>query len=785
MQSIHRVAIVCGSTLCLLAAAQLFPVSAQQSPKTSTAAPAVKSVTPPASKPAAGTLPRPGKPTTDRTAAGAAVGQAGKSVPAAPAPKVEFLRDIAPILDRGGCSSAACHGKFGGRGGFQLSLMTLSPEDDYDPIVTGARGRRVDFSDPANSLLLLKATGSVSHAGGKRFAVGSPYYKTILRWIQQGAPFDARDPRLVTLKVVPEQTTFRRAGEVQPVKVLATYTDGSKRDVTAQSVFMSSNSAVLSVTPQGAVSATRWGGGAVLARYLGTIASSFFTLPQTRKGPYPDTPTNNIIDKLVVENLKRLNIVQSPLCTDNEFIRRVTLDTIGRLPTPEEIQTFVVDKDAQKRPNLIKALLDKPEFADFRALRLSDLLRVNPNRLGTGLGDRAAALYYEWIWNSVASNKPWDQFAREIITARGSTYQNGPANFYRIEQAPNDRMENIGQAFLGVRMSCARCHKHPFDRWATDDYWNFAAFCGKVGLTGGRLYDENVIYYAPDAQVVNQSVNGRNKGKIAPATYLGEKTPAKVEPDMTVALADWMTSPKNPFFARAAVNRLWSYYFGKGIIHPVDDMRATTPENVPGLLDALASELINSKYDMKHVIELILNSRAYQVSAKANETNVADDRYFSRFLPRPMPAQVLLDMINQATGVKEQFTSWPERSKAIQIAFPVGNYFLDAFGQSHREFLADIDPKLEPNLVQTLHMINSPYINDKVSHGSATSEAIKGAKDDSEVLDRLFVRTLGREPTPAERAKALQTFSETREKQEAAQDVLWALLTSREFYFNH
>ncbi len=706
--------------------------------------------------------------------------------PPAPKPhKVEFLRDIAPILDRGGCSTAGCHGKFGGRGGLQLSLMTLSPEDDYDPIINASRGRRVDFSDPKNSLILLKATASIPHAGGKRFEVGSPYYKTILRWIDQGAPFDDKDPRLVALKVTPEKTTFKKTGQPQQIKVTAAYTDGSSRDVTAQCVFLTSNSAVLSVTPQGVVSAARWGGGAIMARYLGTIAPSFFTLPQTRKGVYPDIPTNNIIDKLVVENLKRLNIVPSPLCTENEFIRRVTLDTVGRLPEATEIQAFLADTSPQKRANLIDSLLAKPEFADFRTLRLADLLRVNPNRLGTGLGDRAATLYYEWIWNSVDSNKPWDAFVREIITARGSAYQNGPANFYRIERSPNDRMENIGQAFLGVRMSCARCHKHPFDRWSTDNYWNFAAFCGKVGVRGGRLYDENVIFYAKNAQVRNESVNGRNKGKIAPATYLGESAPAKEDADMVDSLANWMTSPQNPFFARATVNRLWSYYFGKGIIHPVDDMRATTPENVPGLLDALAAELVNSKYDIKRLIRLIMNSRAYQVSAKANDSNIADDRYFSRFLPRPMPAQALLDMINQGTGAREQFTSWPERARAIQTAFPVGNYFLDAFGQSHREFLADIDPKLEPNLVQTLHMINSPYINDKVRNGSAVDEAMKGAKNDEETLNRLFTRTLGREPLPAERAKAAPALAEAKNKRDALQDVLWALVTSREFYFNH
>ncbi len=706
-------------------------------------------------------------------------------LPAAVDARIEFLRDIAPILDRTGCSTAECHGKFGGRGGLQFSLLTLSPEDDYDPIVYGSRGRRVDFSNPANSLFLLKATGAAPHAGGMRFEAGSPYYKTILRWLQQGAPFEDNDPRLVTLKITPDKMTLKKVGESRPLKVTAKYTDGSERDVTAQTVFMSTNTAVLSVTPKGEVAASRWGGGAILGRYLGTIAASFFTLPQTRKGLYPEIPTNNVIDKLIVENLKSLNIVPSGLCTDNEFVRRVTLDTIGRLPMPEEIAAFLADKDPQKRSKVIDVLIDKPEFADFRALRLADLLRVNPNKLGIGLGDRAAALYYEWIWKSVDTNKPWDQFARELITARGSTYQNGAANFFRIEQSPNDRMENLGQAFLGVRMSCARCHKHPFDRWSTDDYWNFAAFCGKVGVSGGRLYDENVIYYARDAQVANQSVNGRNKGKVAPATYLGERAPAKVEPDMLVALANWMTAPDNTFFARASVNRLWSYYFGKGIIHPVDDMRKTTPENVPGLLDALASELVKSKYDMKHVIRLILNSRTYQTSALANESNLADDRYFSRFLPRPMPAQVLLDMINQATGVREQFTSWPERSRAIQTAFPVGNYFLDAFGQSHREFLADIDPKLQPNLVQTLHMINSPYINDKVRGGTAVDEALKDAKSDEVAVVRLFVRVLGREPTALELSKSCGSMQESKDKRDTLQDILWALVTSREFYFNH
>lgn len=724
--------------------------------------------------------PKPGKTLTPKVVPSRPV----KSAVSAAPHRIEFLRDIAPILDRTGCSTAECHGKFGGRGGLQLSLLTLSPEDDYDPLIHGNRGRRVDFSDPKNSFLLLKATGAVKHAGGMRFEVGSTYYKTFLTWLEQGAPFDDRDPRLAKLEITPPETMFKKVGQTQQLKAVATYTDGSVRDVSAQTVFMSTNGAVLSVNPTGEVTAGRWGGGAILGRYLGTISAAFFTLPQDRKGAYPTIVSDNPIDKLVQANLKRLNIIPSEVCGDAEFLRRVTLDTAGRLPTVDEINAFLADKNSTKRAKLIDAMIEKPEYADYRALRLADLLRVHPRKLGD-LGDRSAALFYEWIWKSVVSNKPWDQFVREIITAKGSTYQYGPACFYRIESTANDRMENIGQAFMGVRMSCARCHKHPFDRWTTDDYWNFSSFTGRIGLAGGRLYNENVVYYSHDSQTVNQSVNGRNKGKVAPATYLGDKAPAKVDPDMQVALANWITDAKNPFFARATVNRLWSYYFGKGIINPVDDMRATTPENVPGLIDLLAGELVNSKYDIKQMVRLILNSRTYQTSALPNDSNLADDRYFSRFLPKPMPAEALLDMLNQATGVNEQFSSFPERSRAIQAAYPVGNYFLDSFGQSHREFLADINPKLEPNLVQTLQMINSPYVNDKVRNGSTVDAVLKESKTEDDIVRGLYQRTVCRAPSTNELTKSVAMIKDATDKKEGAQDLLWALITSREFYFNH
>ncbi len=707
--------------------------------------------------------------------------------PSVPA-RVEFLRDVAPILDRGGCSGSQCHGKFGGRGGFQISLLTLSPEDDFEPIVYGARGRRINFTAPEKSLLLLKAVGAAPHVGGKRFAIGSYQYNTLLRWIKQGAPFEDKDPRLTTLRVVPDKLQLAKARMPRQLKVMATYTDGSTRDVTRQTAFQSTNGAVLDVSQNGVVNGLRWGGGAVVVRYLGTVAACFVTLPQVRKGAYPETPNNNIVDKYVFDNLKQLNVVPSSLSDDTEFLRRVTLDTLGRLPSPDEVVAFQADGSPTKRAKMIDSLLERPEYVDFRTLRLADLLRVNPRKFGNGngaLADRSAVLFYDWIWNSVAQNQPWDQFVHDLIEARGSTYQNGPANFYRVERGANDRMENIGQAFLGVRMSCARCHKHPFDRWTTDNYWNFASFMGKVNARGGKLNNEEIIGYDGGARVVNQSVNGKNRGRIAPCTYLGETEPAKETPDMIASLADWMIDTKNPFFARATVNRLWSYYFVRGVIHPVDDMRATTPESVPGLLDALAKEMVDHKYDMKYVTRLILNSRTYQLSAVPNASNEKDDRFFSHYFPKAMPAEALIDAVNQATGAPEKFGSFPERSRAVQAEVPNGSQFLSAFGQSHREFLADIDPKLEPNLVQTLMMINSPYIENKIRQGTTVNNEVARSDTDEALVRGLYMRTFCRPPNPTELSKSVAILKLTPDRHEGAQDLLWALLSAREFFFNH
>ncbi len=702
-----------------------------------------------------------------------------------------FLKNIAPILDKMGCSAGLCHGKFGGQGGLNLSLLTLNPESDYEPIVHHSRGRRINLLEPEQSLLYLKPTGQVPHAGGLRFDPNSDEAETILRWISAGAPFSPDEPRLEKLELEPKEAVFTSVGETTQLKALAYFTDGSIEDVTAQAVYESKDEPVATVTPSGLVTSTRWGGTAILARYLGVVSSSFITVPRESDGkPYPEILTNNFIDEFVAAKLKKLNVRASELSSDSEFVRRIYLDTVGKLPTSDEVKEFLADSNPEKRSRLIDTLMETPEWVDLRTLKMADMLRVHPRRLGNGeFGDRAAVIFHEFIRDSVAENTPYNKFVHDVLTATGSTYQNGPTNYYRIERQPSGRAETTAQVFLGIRLSCARCHKHPFDEWTTDDYWNFAAFTGKVNTRGGELYQELVVYHNPGGRVINQSVQG-NRGQVAQPTFLGGETlPEAYREDAIQHLADWITADSNPYFAKATVNRLWSYYFGRGIVDPVDDMRATTPASVEGLLEALAEEFIRSGYDTKHIIKLMLNSRTYQLSAKPNETNELDDRFFSRFMPRPMMAQVLLDVLNDVTGKSEKYGRYPEGTRAIELPLPVGNRFLSLFGRSNREFLGNLDPLLEPTLTQALHIINSPYVNGKLRDGNGTITELLEPKSGeklppAELVTELYLMTLSRLPTEVELEKATTYLTEGSKEREDTEDLLWALISSRAFLFN-
>ena len=704
-------------------------------------------------------------------------------------PPVKFLKDIAPILDKQGCSAGMCHGKFGGQGGLNLSLLTLNPESDHEPIVHHNRGRRINLLEPQQSLFYLKPTGQVPHEGGLRFDPNSDEGLTILRWIEAGAPFSEDEPRLRKLEIEPSSFVLSDVGQTSQLKVLAHFSDGSVEDVTEKAVYESKDAPVAEVSPIGEVTSVRWGGTAIIARFLGVVDASFVTIPRAAEtdtaSQEPEFIPNNFIDTFVLAKLKKLNIRPSALTTDEAFIRRVYLDTIGRLPTPDEVKAFLTDASTDKRSQLIDSLLDTEEWTNLRTLKLADMLRIHPRSLGNGsFGERGATLFHEWVREAVALNRPYNQVVQELITSRGSTYQHGPTNYYRIEQQPAGRAETTAQVFLGIRLSCARCHKHPFDQWTTDDYWNFAAFTGKVGIRGGELYNEQVVYYNPTGRVINQSVQG-NRGEVALPTFLGgESLAPNYQGDVLQVLADWMTSGTNPYFAKATVNRIWSHYFSRGIVDPVDDMRATTPPSVEGLLEALADDFVQSGFDAKHIIKRILNSRTYQLSAAPNETNALDDRFFSRFYPRPMMAQILLDVLNDVTETGEKYGRYPMGTRSVELPLPVSSRFLSLYGRSDREFLGDLDPKLEPTLTQALHMINSNYIHKKLrSSNGVLNRLLKQERNNRELVNELYLTTLSRFPTDEEFKTAKAYIAESPKRRAGCEDLLWALISSRAFIF--
>jgi len=701
---------------------------------------------------------------------------------------VYFVRDVAPILDKEGCSTGACHGKFGGgQGRLALSLMTLDPITDHpklEPVV--------NLENPEASLLLTKPTMTVEHGGGRRFKVGDDEYNTILNWIKQGVRSPSREALPVSIDVKPERFIFGPESKRGDIQVTATFADGSIEDVTERTVYLSQDDAIASVTSKGRVRAERWGVTAVMCRYVGITKPVFVSMPRPdgdTDPPAPQADTRNIIDATVLANLKWLNINPAPLSDDYAFVRRLYLDLVGALPEPEEIETFVKDTAKDKRAQLIDRLLDDPRFVSMRTLRLGDMLRVNPQKLANGpLQNRAAIVFDTWIRDQVQNNEPFDQFARDLITANGSTMLDGPANFYRVERSPEDRAETVGQAFLGVRLSCARCHNHPFDRWKSDDYWNFAAFFAKVREDRGELFNEGVMVYDHNRTLKNQSVTSPNKGKTAVPTFLGgmamEEDPKKFKGDYIESLADWMFADDNPFFAQAAVNRIWSHLLGRGVIDPVDDIRETSVPTVPSLLHLLGRQFQASGYDTKALIRLICNSYTYQMASQSDPTNALDSKFFSHYQPKQMLPQVLQDAINRACGTSDQYGTYPRGTTAVELPLLVRNDFLDRFGRSDRQFLAVLDPHVEPTLPQALHMINSGYINNKIADGNGTVAKLeKQLADNAKLVDALYLRTLCRPPTEAERAKVLDYVQQVNNRREAFEDLLWALLTSREFLF--
>jgi hypothetical protein len=672
-----------------------------------------------------------------------------------------FENDVLPILSRYGCNASGCHGKAEGQGGFKLSVFASDPEADHAAVVKEARGRRVFPARPEESLLLRKGTGRAPHGGGSKLPFGEDY--NLLRdWIAAGTPLGAPDaPRVTSLRVEPTERVMTPGG-TETLRVFAKYSDGVEKEVTRHARFQSNSEAVAGVTANGLVTARDVPGeAAVMAGYLGEVALFRVMVPRPGERAKNGLPQFNLIDKLVDAKLAKLNVGPSGLCSDEDYLRRVFLDLIGTLPTPAEARAFLDSKDNDKRAKLVLSLLERPEYADLWALRWADLLRVDRQPLG----HQRAHLYYKWIRDSIAANKPFDEFARELVTAEGPATEVGPANFFKVVTKPGEVASTVSQVFLGVRITCAECHHHPFDRWKQSDYYGMSAF-----FTGGSTQ------------------HPRTKKEVY-AYALGTDMPAaNPSGDRRVTLAEWMTRPDNPFFARNLANRVWAWTLGRGLVEPVDDVRATNPPSNPELLTALAQYLTDNRYDVKKLLVLITSSRVYQTSATPNPTNAKDERNFSRAYFKRPDAEVLCDMIAQALGVPDKFQGSPGVSRATQLwDSKARSDFLKLFGRPSRVTACECERTREPSVSQVLNLLNSTDLQAKLTHEAGTvASLVRTQKDDAKLTEEMYLQFLARRPTAKERDAAtahLRKYPDNRRA--AAEDLAWALLNSTEFLFNH
>jgi hypothetical protein len=701
---------------------------------------------------------------------------------------VSLANDVEPIFTKIGCNQGTCHGQQNGKGGFKLSLRGYDPGFDLEQIAKDSGGKRIDAKDPEKSLLLLKPTMQVPHGGGPRLVKGSPEYNLILRWIREGraAPTD-KEPHIAELRVTPAERIVSRPGAAQHIIATAKYSDGTERDVTALCRFASQNDAVASVTDEGLITTRQPGESAIMVSYGGEVKVSRVLVP--RQVPPLDLsrlPRANFIDGLVYRKLAQMRIPPSGRATDAEFLRRVSLDAIATLPTPAETRAFLRDTDPLKRAKLIDRLLDRPEYVDFRTLKLCDMLRVN----GQYVSEEGADTYYRWIHDRVQENEGYDKFVRELLTGKGSSFRCGPANYFRVATTPQELAETTAQTFLGVRIQCAQCHNHPFERWKQKDYYGLAGFFAQVGRKGGPEFGEEQVYVTQHGDATNP----RTKQVIAPKFLGGEEPKLDPEGDRRAALADWLTAKSNFDFARVAVNRIWAEYFGKGIVDAVDDFRTSNPASNEPLLDALARTFIAQNYDVKKITRLILNSETYQRSSVILPGNVKDERYFARSYPRRLPAETLTDAIAQITGKPDRFGAYPLGWRAIQVRdSKIGSYFLEVFGRPKREIVCACERSPQPNLAQSLHLINSDTINSKLAaRDGKLAQILRRYQTiplfqpaaDSLMIQEMYLSALCRYPTEAETHKFLLYFAKAPDHHRAAEDALWALLNSEEFEFN-
>ncbi len=708
---------------------------------------------------------------------------------AATASIIDFQNDLQPIFTRLGCNSGPCHGKARGQGGFQLSLLGFDPQQDYDAITKEGRGRRIFPAAPEHSLLLTKPTGRVPHGGGRRLEAGGPEYQTMLNWVRQGMPRMAPDaPTLKSISVAPS-SIVSAPDQTQSLVVTAKFSDGTERDVTRLTAFQSNETPIAAVDETGRVTAGKITGvAAIMARFMGQIAVCDVLIPRTETIAgeiYDQLPRNNFIDELVWRNLQRLNITPSPVCDDHIFLRRATTDICGRIPTPDEVTAFLADGASDKRASLVDRLLLEPDFADHWANKWVDLLRPNPYHVGI----KATFNYDRWIRQSFHERKPWDQFVRELITARGSTFHNGAVTMFRDRRQPEEITTLVSQLFVGVRLECTKCHHHPFEVWGQDDFYSFAAYFSGVGRKGtgisAPISGSEEFVFAGNQGSVSHPVTGEI---MKPRPLFGEAPITAEGDDQREALAAWITSPQNHLFAQVMANRVWADLMTRGFVEPVDDMRATNPPTNGPLLKALGENFRDSGFSLPELVRVIANSHVYQLSSLPNETNVADTRNYSRHYRHRLRAEVLLDAVTQVTGVAPEFAAMPPDSSAKQLwTLRSDSLFLDTFGRPDPNLNPPCERTTDSTVVQSLHLMNSEQIYRDIGHDSGKARSLANSeKSAAEVSTELYRLIFGREPTADETALVTeQLVSDGAIRQQVIEDLTWAMVNSAEFVFQN
>jgi hypothetical protein len=721
------------------------------------------------------------------------------SSPSLAADTPSFSTDVIPLLTKAGCNQGACHGKGSGQNGFRLSLRGFAPEQDYKWITREFSGRRIDRTRPEESLLLRKATGQTPHEGGRLFAPGSREYRLLLDWLKAGYPGPAKDePKVSKLELAPSAHVLKLGESVQLVAT-ATFADGTKRDVTWLTKFDSNDPAYLAASPSGRATALRNGASAVRAMYGTEVAVTAFSMPFDR--PVDEKRYqggNNFVDTHVFAKLKELRIEPSDPCSDEEFVRRVFLDACGILPTAAEVTAFVADGDAKKHEKLVDAVLARSEFTDYWALQLGDVFQNRKERDHDVRGTKGVRQFHDWLRKQVAENRPWDELARDVLTASGSNTDNPAVGYYIVtvgEQRHGENSEapeSIAQAFLGTRIGCAKCHNHPLERYTQDDFYHFAAYFSRVKL------ERKEAKTGPTVLKVSHPDQNQNKNPVGvsqPRTGMFmkaqplDRTRRDAEPgsDPRAELARWITDPDNEYFTGAMVNRLWRHYMGVGLVEPVDDLRATNPPTNPALWAALNKAFVAKKFDLRQMTRTILTSRTYQLSSATRPGNETDARFHSHYYARRLPAEVLLDAISDATGVPERFDGYPVGVRAVQVPDPgSASYFLRAFGRSERVTACACERTGDVSLPNVLHLICGDTVTGKLNSGSGwLAKRLKEEKDDAKLLEELLLRAYARKPTADERATVAALLQDKdAQRDEVFRDLFWALLNSKEFLFN-